>query len=338
MKIHQFAAGAILAAAPLAPLAFESAPVHASPLEYTSALTASFSEQNVCTYTVPKNVGKWTIEHSTGLKVNAIATEMGVTVGKLTLEKAVLDICIGNGVHDEKTNKSDLNSSTTITTEPNNMPTTLIPVTVPQTDKICAYNVISDKETANLLGVSGKTGNALCSLVVDFQKQNRISANGVVGKATADKLITQSPNACNIYGSAILDCFLGVEKTGYLGTLYTIENGKVVATMPARFGNPTLNKGEATPEGAFKINRAIKGPHAGSLCIEAKTCMDNPLYFAGENGGISIHGTTNPQSPLGSHGCIGVSNANSDLTFESYDKHGVKTVVVIDFQRTDKAK
>lgn len=138
--------------------------------------------------------------------------------------------------------------------------------TAPSNDKECKYSVISSKETARLLDKPNKSGKDLCAIVVAFQKDNKLAADGIVGPVTAKKMITKSANACAIYGAAVNDCFLGLQESGRLGTLYTIVDGKVVRSMPSRFGNPNLPNGESTPEGTFPINRAIKGPRAGSNC------------------------------------------------------------------------
>jgi L,D-transpeptidase catalytic domain len=218
--------------------------------------------------------------------------------------------------------------------------TTTTPTTVPATTKTCAFNVITPKETANLLGAPGKTGNALCALVLNFQRDNHEAQDGVVGSATAKQMIIESPDACAVYSSKVKDCFFGLQEKGNLGELLSIKGGKIIATMPSRFGNPNLPKGELTPEGTYPINRAIKGQRAGSLCLKIKgvilKCMRNPLYFAGKNGGIAVHGTNNPQSPLGSHGCVGVSNDNSEITYQEYED-GIKTVVILDEQRPQAA-
>jgi hypothetical protein len=212
------------------------------------------------------------------------------------------------------------------------------PVTPPPvaTDKECHYGVISNNETALLLSQPGLPAQALCELVIGFQEQNALFPDGIVGPKTATKLIVTSENPCNLYGAGIDDCFMGVQKSGNLGTLYTVRDGDIIDTMPARFGNPNRTKGSLTPEGTFTINRYREGDWASVNCLVVnglrQACMRNPLYFAGRNNGIAIHGTKLPQDPNGSLGCVGVSESNSDKTL-AYYKSGIKKVVIVDFQR-----
>ena len=282
--------------------------------------TAHADTVQKCTYTILANTGAWRFENETGITVEEESRVTGIPVDEL-FNRTTLPIPCKTG-----------DTPTPPTSTPESKPaSTPAPAA---TDKSCVYNVISQKETANLLSVPGKTGKALCDLVVNFQKTNGLVADGAVGKITGKTMITKSANACNIYGTGVDDCFLGLQEAGNLGSLYTIKDGKVVRTMPARFGNPAA---QLTPEGAYPINRSVPGDHAGSNCKVVngvrEKCMRKPLYFAGKNGGIAVHGTSNPQNPNGSMGCIGVSNANSDLTFTSYAEDGIKTVVVVDFQR-----
>lgn len=194
----------------------------------------------------------------------------------------------------------------------------------------CTFTALSARETGRLLGKAYAT----CEDVIAFQRAKGLKVDGIVGPATATRLITQSANPCGIYGGSST-CFLGLQSRGNLGTLYTVVNGVIVATMPARFGNAdhTSGKGKQTPEGSYAIFRSIAGDHAGDNCPiiggERQTCMRNPLYF---HGGKAIHGTAAPQSLNGSLGCIGVSNDNSDMTYQ-YFQDGVRRVVVVDFQR-----
>lgn len=191
----------------------------------------------------------------------------------------------------------------------------------------CRYNALTKSEVGRLLGSSD------CSAVREFQRVSGLAVDGIVGSATARQLILQAGNPCGLYGNFGNDCFVGLQRNGNLGTLYVVIDGQVVETMPARFGNPDRTNGKKTPEGAFRIFRSIEGDHASENCalingVRAK-CMRNPLYF---QGGIAIHGTNDPQSPAGSLGCAGVSNSNSNTTYQYY-KDGVTLVVIVDFQR-----
>ncbi len=311
-----FMAAAVAAGTLVVPTLYEAAPVDA---------------EAACVYVIPANSGQYKFELTTGLTVQAESKATGIPVDALFNRVTLPLSCDTPGAVIAENLGSTTSTSTTSPSETTK--TTHQATTIPKTDQHCVLNVMSISETANLLGAPGKSGAALCALIFDFQRANKLKADGIVGMATAQKMINQSPNACNIYGSGVTKCFLGVEKTGYLGVLYTIENGKIIDTMPSRFGNPNLPKGQATPEGSFKINRSIKGPRVSSLCIGGLACMRNPLYFAGNEGGISIHGTNNPQSPAGSHGCVGISNSNSEKTYEYYDKDGIRNVIILDLQR-----
>lgn len=185
----------------------------------------------------------------------------------------------------------------------------------------CSYNALTKEEVVRLLGTQG------CSAIREFQRANGLTVDGIVGPVTARQLIMKSSNPCGLYGNYGDDCFLGIQRNGNLGTLYTVIDGEIATSMPARFGNPNRTNGKTTPEGAYQIVRSIPGDHAGEFCSVIggvrQKCMRNPLYFYG---GTAIHGTSAPQDPNGSLRCVGVSDPNSDVVYDYY-QDGVKLVV-----------
>jgi hypothetical protein len=199
----------------------------------------------------------------------------------------------------------------------------------------CSYKVITSKEAARLMGVPALSGAQLCKEIIDFQKQNNLNPDGIVGKVTAIELIVESDNPCNIYGTREDDCFVAVQQTGNLGKAYVVEGGEIIKQMSARFGNDQRVGGKKTPEGQFNVLRSKKGEHQSTECIDENgngyVCMWNPLYF--ENGRKAVHGTKNPESPNGSLGCVGISIEHSAFVYKQYENGKIDKIVVLDLQR-----
>ncbi len=193
----------------------------------------------------------------------------------------------------------------------------------------CSYGALNKSEVARLLGESTAiNAEKLCNEIIEFQKQYASPADGNVGRYTAARLIEKAKNPCNIYGTTINDCAIGIQKNGNNGSLIMVENGKIVMKTSARFGNPGKSNGKKTPEGQFSVQRTKKGEHISTNCDVV--CMWNPIYF---NGGIAIHGTKTPDNPNGSLGCVGISISKSEMLFAQYEEGKIEKIVMVDFQR-----
>ena len=166
--------------------------------------------------------------------------------------------------------------------------------------------------------VDGRSGPAMRSAVMAFQKVNGLAAAGALGPRTLAPLA--APRTPVLRRSAPAD---RVEVDLDRQVLYVVEDGAIARIMPVSSGN-----GESyvqkdgrlaralTPVGTYTITRRIVGVRKADLGT-----LYDPQYF---HEGWAIHGSDSVPAIPASHGCVRVTRADAKHLLDAI---GVGTTV-----------
>ncbi len=153
--------------------------------------------------------------------------------------------------------------------------------------------------------IDGRSGPALRSAVMAFQKVQGIGADGTVGPNTLKALA--SPKKPALRGSAPAN---RVEVDLTRQVLYIVKGGALTRIMPVSSGNGATYSqkrgGTAkalTPVGYYKIERRIVGERKADL-----GSLYDPQYFYR---GWAIHGSNSVPARPASHGCVRVTRSDA---------------------------
>jgi lipoprotein-anchoring transpeptidase ErfK/SrfK len=168
--------------------------------------------------------------------------------------------------------------------------------------------------------VDGRSGSALRSAVMAFQKVNGIGADGSVGPATLAALKT--PKKPVLKGASPSN---RVEVDLTRQVLYVVRSGAVARILPISSGNGATyaqkdgSKAKAlTPVGYYTVQRRILGERKADL-----GSLYDPQYFYK---GWAIHGSNSVPARPASHGCVRVTRADAKYLLDAI---GVGTAVYL---------
>ena len=166
--------------------------------------------------------------------------------------------------------------------------------------------------------VDGRSGPAMRSAVMAFQKVNGLAADGAVGPRTLAALA--APRTPVLRRSAPAD---RVEVDLDRQVLYVVEDGAIARIMPVSSGNGESyvqkdgSRARAlTPVGTYTITRRIVGVRKADLGT-----LYDPQYF---HEGWAIHGSNSVPAFPASHGCVRVTRADAKHLLDAI---GVGTTV-----------
>jgi peptidoglycan hydrolase-like protein with peptidoglycan-binding domain len=173
----------------------------------------------------------------------------------------------------------------------------------PSFDVAAAQRTLAD--LGYYLGAAdGRSGPALRSAVMAFQKVQGLSADGVAGPRTLQALAAPKPAVLKASGPANR-----VEVDLTRQVLHVVKGGKLARTLPISSGNGATysqkdgTKARAlTPTGWYKIQRRIVGVREADLGT-----LYDPQYFYR---GWAIHGSNSVPAYPASHGCVRVTRAD----------------------------
>jgi len=162
--------------------------------------------------------------------------------------------------------------------------------------------------------LDGKYGIKTKFAVIAFQKINKITVDGIIGKETEFSL--KNPV---IPKARFKENERHIEVDTKLQVLYIVEKGDIKFIIPVSTG-----KNDSTVKGRFRIYRMKKGWHK----VIGKPWggyIHNPIYFYGA---YAIHGYKSVPNYPASHGCIRIPLCYSNFLFEYIKKNNFEYVYV----------
>ena len=166
--------------------------------------------------------------------------------------------------------------------------------------------------------VDGRSGPAMRSAVMAFQKVNGLAVDGAVGPRTLEALAR--PRAPQLRASSPAD---RVEVDLDRQVLYVVEDAEVVRILPVSSGDGAAYREKdgtlaraLTPVGTYRIERRIVGVRNAALGT-----LYDPQYFYR---GWAIHGSDSVPAGPASHGCVRVTRADAKYLLSAI---GVGTTV-----------
>ena len=152
--------------------------------------------------------------------------------------------------------------------------------------------------------VDGRTGGALGSAVMAFQKVQGLPRSGSLNPATLAALA--APTSPELRGGPANRVEVDLTKQ----VLYVVKGGAIVRIMPVSSGNGASYKQKdgataraLTPTGNYVIERRIVGERKADLGT-----LYDPQYFYR---GWAIHGSNSVPAGPASHGCVRVTRADA---------------------------
>ena len=206
-----------------------------------------------------------------------------------------------------------------VLTSPSDLPLTATPSAVPSPSApprpVFRYDVPAAQrrlaELAYYAGpIDGRSGPALRSAVMAFQKVQGLGVDGTIGPVTFKAL--SAPRTPALRGSAPAD---RVEVDLSRQVLYIVKGGTIVRILPVSSGNGATYEqkrgGTAkalTPVGYYRIQRRIVGERKADLGT-----LYDPQYFYR---GWAIHGSNSVPARPASHGCVRVTRTDAKYLLE----------------------
>ena len=181
---------------------------------------------------------------------------------------------------------------------------------------VLSYDVAAVQRTLTELSyyagaIDGRSGPALRSAVMAFQKVQGLGIDGTVGANTLNALA--APQLPALRGTGPAD---RVEVDLTKQVLYVVKDGKIARIMPVSSGNggsySQKNGAKArslTPVGYYKIERRIVGERHADLGT-----LYDPQYFYR---GWAIHGSNSVPAGPASHGCVRVPRADAKYLLQA---------------------